>query len=392
MPVNRIEPCLGSVMATVVTALRQTNVAVLMVVACVLLACQVSEARADENPASGERLEAPATGTMTVGFLISRGADVIDFTGPWEVFQNVVVPGRGTTTRDTRPFELLTIGASREPIRVSGGLRVVPDFTFDDAPPLHVIVVPAQGTTPALLQWLTEASARADLTMSVCTGAFVLAAAGLLDGRAATTHHGSLNRMERLYPSIEVRRGVRYVEGPRMATAGGLTSGIDLALRVVERYFGRAVAAQTAAYMEHTSEGWKRGEGQWSEPLPQSAATARAKRVEARAALLGNDPVLLTEGREVRGRSDIWAEQGAFRYAFASNANRERFLADPERYAIQLEGACAFMAADGAPPGSGDEDRYLVHEGRIYIFASEGCRTSFRASPERYLPGSSGGK
>jgi transcriptional regulator GlxA family with amidase domain len=98
---------------------------------------------------------------------------------------------------------------------------------------------------------------KADLVMSVCTGAYVLADAGLLDGRTATTHHGSHADFEARYPRIELVRGERFVEHDRVATAAGLTSGIDLALRVVERYLGRPAAEGTARYMEHESARWR---------------------------------------------------------------------------------------------------------------------------------------
>jgi transcriptional regulator GlxA family with amidase domain len=92
--------------------------------------------------------------------------------------------------------------------------------------------------------------------MSVCTGAFKLAKAGLLSGKAATTHHEFLDKLQSEYPDIQVKRGVRFVEGEKISTAGGLTSGTDLALRVVERYFGREVAQGAATYMEYTGKGW----------------------------------------------------------------------------------------------------------------------------------------
>ena len=104
--------------------------------------------------------------------------------------------------------------------------------------------------------WLKKVSQTADVTMSVCTGAFHLAKAGLLSGKIATTHHEFFDKLEREYPDIHVKRGVRFVEGERISTAGGLTSGTDLALRVVERYFGREVAQRTANYMEYQSTGW----------------------------------------------------------------------------------------------------------------------------------------
>jgi transcriptional regulator GlxA family with amidase domain len=92
--------------------------------------------------------------------------------------------------------------------------------------------------------------------MSVCTGAFQLGFAGLLKGREATTHHGFYESFAKEFPDVTLRRGLRFVEGPVISTAGGLTSGIDLALRVVERYFGRSVAKTTAEYMEYQSTGW----------------------------------------------------------------------------------------------------------------------------------------
>ncbi len=92
--------------------------------------------------------------------------------------------------------------------------------------------------------------------MSICTGAFKLAQAGLLAGKPATTHHEYLDNLETKYPDIYVKRGVRFVEGEKISTAGGLTSGTDLALRVVERYFGREIAQTTATFMEYQGEGW----------------------------------------------------------------------------------------------------------------------------------------
>ena len=155
------------------------------------------------------------------------------------------------------PFRLYTVSESTKPITGSGGLQLVPDYTFSTAPAPSVIVVGAQRGGEALHAWLKRTSERADITMSVCTGAFQLAKAGLLSGKSATTHHDALDRLAKQFPDIDVKRGLRFVEAtPKLATAGGLSSGIDLALRVVERYFGRPVAEQTAAYMEYQSRSW----------------------------------------------------------------------------------------------------------------------------------------
>jgi transcriptional regulator GlxA family with amidase domain len=211
------------------------------------------ESTADSS-ANGGRLTPPSNGEIPVAFAISEGVTVIDFAGPWEVFQDVMLPERGDMGQ---PFRLFTVSESTRPVTGSAGLQIVPDHAFDTAPQPRVIVVPAQRGSKALHAWLRKAGEKADLTMSVCTGAFQLARAGLLSGKPATTHHDFLDDLARGFPDIQVRRGLRFVEsGPHVATAGGLTSGIDLALRVVERYFGRAAAERTAAYMEYQSKGW----------------------------------------------------------------------------------------------------------------------------------------
>jgi transcriptional regulator GlxA family with amidase domain/YHS domain-containing protein len=204
-------------------------------------------------PAAAPPLRPPAAGSIAVAVLLSRNAEVIDFAGPWEVFDNVGVPGRDKEAA----FQLYTVAATTEPITATGGMVIVPNHTFATAPPPRVIVIPAQSRPDAAtLEWVRAASQTADLTMSVCTGAFLLAATGLLDGGAATTHHGFFRQFAMQFPDIELKRGARYVEWGKFASAGGLSSGIDLALRVVERYFGRAVAANVANGMEYQGLGW----------------------------------------------------------------------------------------------------------------------------------------
>jgi transcriptional regulator GlxA family with amidase domain len=206
---------------------------------------------------SSGKLTPPAKGSIPVAVAISEGAVVIDFAGPWEVFQDVHVPERGSSMDEMMPFRLFTVSETTKPLRGSAGLQLVPDYNFENAPQPKVIVVGAQRGSDALHAWLRKAGEQADMTMSVCTGAFQLARAGLLSGKAATTHHDSLDQLAKQFPDIEVRRGLRFVEsGPKLATAGGLSSGIDLALRVVERYFGRPTAERTATYMEYQGRGW----------------------------------------------------------------------------------------------------------------------------------------
>ncbi len=212
------------------------------------------------SPALAPPLKAPARGSIPVAFLLSEGAVMIDFAGPWEVFQDVYVPSRGADMDDQMPFRLYTVSETTKPIRASGGLQVVPDYTFQDAPPPKVIVIPAQKGSPGAQDWIRKAATSADVTMSVCTGAFLLAGAGLLSGKAATTHHSSYKTFAMQFPDIQVRRGARFVDEGSLASAGGLTSGIDLALHIVERYFGRKVASDTAYQMEYQGQGWMKAD------------------------------------------------------------------------------------------------------------------------------------
>jgi putative intracellular protease/amidase/YHS domain-containing protein len=208
----------------------------------------------EDNPSAvtTNPLKPPAQGSIPVAFLISEGAVMIDFTGPWEVFQDVMVPGR-----TDHPFHLYTVSESTSPIHASGGMKIVPDYTFENAPAPKVIVIPAQSQpSEATLEWIRKSTKTTDVTMSVCTGAFVLAKTGLLSGKAATTYHGAFVSFASEFPDIHLKRGARFVEDGNLASAGGLSSGIDLALRVVERYFGREVAQKTAYNMEYQGLGW----------------------------------------------------------------------------------------------------------------------------------------
>jgi putative intracellular protease/amidase/YHS domain-containing protein len=213
-----------------------------------------SDDRSNLNKAAVETtsLKPPDKDQIPVAFLISDGAVVIDFCGPWEVFQDVMIP-----SRQDMPFRLYTVAETKKPIRTSGGMQIVPDYTIQNAPAPKVIVIPAQSQpSEAVLEWIRKSSKTTDVTMSVCTGAFVLAKTGLLNGKSATTFHMAFTRFAMEFPDVQLKRGARFVENGNLATAGGLSSGIDLALRVVERYYGREVAQKTAYNMEYQGQGW----------------------------------------------------------------------------------------------------------------------------------------
>ena len=215
---------------------------------------QASDGQKSSELGAPKPFKPPASGPINVAFVISKGAVVIDFAGPWEVFQDATVPDRDIMDS---AFETYTVAETLNPVTVSGGMKIVPNYTFQNVPPPKIIVIPAQnGVTDAMLDWIRKASKTTDVTMSACTGAFVLAATGLLNGKAVTTHHTAYTDLAMQFPDVTVVRGARFVEEGNIATAGGLTSGMDLALRTVGRYFGPEAIQRTAFQLEYQGKGW----------------------------------------------------------------------------------------------------------------------------------------
>lgn len=195
------------------------------------------------------------TEQRTVGILIFDGVEVLDFTGPFEVFS---VAGQVAGDPDgALAFTVVTIAEERKTILATGGLRVEPEATIDAHPDIDVLVVPGGVGTRILhdhapvIDWIRAQSARVSLTTSVCTGAFLLGSAGLLEGRAATTHWASIHRMRDVFPNVEVREEMRFVEDGAIVTAAGISAGIDMSLAIVSRLLGDDVARKTARHMEY---------------------------------------------------------------------------------------------------------------------------------------------
>lgn len=199
-------------------------------------------------------LPVPASGQLAAAFVIGKDAEVLDFCGPLEVFA-------GATTKDGRLlFAPYTVAATKAPVTVRGSMKVAPDHDFKTAPQPKVIVIPAMddsGAPQEMYDWIRTASKGADVTMSVCTGAFVLAKTGLLNGKSATTHHSGYFILAANYPQVHLVRGARFVEQGNLATAGGVSSGIDLAIRVVERYVGREATDELIDMIEYQGKGWQ---------------------------------------------------------------------------------------------------------------------------------------
>lgn len=199
------------------------------------------------------RLTLPKSGIVTVAFVISDHATLIDDAGPMQTFEQAQSPG-------ATGFRSFTVSATRSPIK-AGELTVVPDYTFDDAPDADIVVVGAQSGQPSRAPYrayLRHMAARGKLMLSVCTGVSLFADAGLLDGLEATSHHDWIDRLQKDFPKVRWVRDRAYVHSaPMIYTAGGETSGFELALHIIELYWSHDVAVKTARSMEYRGPSWQ---------------------------------------------------------------------------------------------------------------------------------------
>jgi transcriptional regulator GlxA family with amidase domain len=193
----------------------------------------------------------------TVGILIFPDVEILDFCGPFEVFASATLPAQTDGGAETRLFEVFTVAERSELVACRGGLLVQPNYTIDDHPPLDLVVVPGgYGTrreqeNPVILGWIARQRRTGALTTSVCTGAFLLGAAGLLDGLRATTHWTTIDGLRASLQTTEVLADARVVDEGEIITSAGVSAGIDMALHVVRRLHGDEVARRTARDMEY---------------------------------------------------------------------------------------------------------------------------------------------
>ena len=186
-----------------------------------------------------------------VAILCFDDVEILDFAGPFEVFAVTdELQGRAV-------FNVFTLAESPGVVRAVNGLKIVPDHTLETAPAPDVLVVPGgRGTRallrrPSLLEWVRQRAAHAEVTLSVCTGALVLAAAGLLEARRVTTHHENLEELRSLAPTAIIDATRRFHDTGPVVTAAGISAGIDASLHVVDRLLGAAAAERTMRYMEY---------------------------------------------------------------------------------------------------------------------------------------------
>jgi transcriptional regulator GlxA family with amidase domain len=188
---------------------------------------------------------------LNTAILIFDDVEVLDFTGPFEVF---------SVTNELNDYSLLnvyTVARVNSPVKARNGLSVNPDYSIGDAPQPELLIVPGGlGTRPALLQqdilsWIKRSAHSAEKVLSVCTGALLLAKVGILDGLKATTHSSAFELLAEIAPTTEIVRGVRFVDNGKVITAAGISAGIDMSLYVIELLYGKEAAQHTAAYMEY---------------------------------------------------------------------------------------------------------------------------------------------
>lgn len=185
--------------------------------------------------------------SRTIGIILFDDAEELDFAGPWEVLTVACRDGDRVVTVAERP------GA----VRCAKGLRVLPDHTFADCPPLDVVLVPGgmgtrvEMTNDALVSFVGTQAAAAEWTASVCTGSFVLHAAGLLDGRRATTHWAALDELRTHAPDLELDREARWVVDGNVVTAAGVSAGVDMALWLVGQIYDVEHARNVQRYIQY---------------------------------------------------------------------------------------------------------------------------------------------
>ncbi len=199
----------------------------------------------------------------TVVILLFNEIEVLDFAGPFEVF------GVADRKADPKPFQVVTV-AERGPVYARNGLCITPSYLLNDHPKADILLIPGGGGfhsdgTPfgsrremdnqVVIDWIQRTAKTAELVLSVCTGSMLLAKAGLLENLAATTHYLALDSLAKIAPNTTIHPTDRWVDNGRIITSAGISAGIDMSLYVVGKLLGKAVATETAAYMQYTYNG-----------------------------------------------------------------------------------------------------------------------------------------
>jgi len=178
---------------------------------------------------------------------------VLDFAGPFEVFSIATAENK-----ENNLFCVKTIAETKKTISARNGLKITPDYDFIDCPSLDILIIPGgygaeeiEIHNRRLISWIQQRAADTPIVASICTGAFLLAEAGLLNGKRVTTHWMDIDRLEREYPQLSVQRNVKFVDEDSILTAGGISAGINLSFHLLKKLFGDVIAIETAKRMEY---------------------------------------------------------------------------------------------------------------------------------------------
>jgi len=186
---------------------------------------------------------------MNIAIYIYKNAEVLDFSGPFEVFSTA-----NRLSGLNNPLNVFLVAQESSLVCARGNYHVYPHYSFDDHPPIDVLIVVGgihfqELIKPKVIQWIADVAKEASLVTSVCTGAFLLAEAGLLVNRTVTTHWEDLEDLRKAYPSLHVVGDRRWVDGGEVITSGGISAGIDMSLHIVSRLINAEIAEKTAKQM-----------------------------------------------------------------------------------------------------------------------------------------------
>ena len=198
--------------------------------------------------------------TRKVGIYIYDEVEVLDLGGPFEVFSTATRMKARLSPGTARPFEVFTVADSVRTVGARAGLMITPAFDVTNHPDIDVLIIPggvhnAEMERPEIIEWIVRTAGKASLTASVCTGAFLLAKAGLLHGKTVTTHWEDIPEFRAMFPDIPVRDNIRWVDEGNIVTSAGISAGIDMSLHLVARFESEELALRTARQMDYD---WQR--------------------------------------------------------------------------------------------------------------------------------------
>lgn len=191
---------------------------------------------------------------MNVAIFIYEGVEILDFSGPAEVF--AVSGKKDKNEKWQSAFNVYTVAVSKDQIKSQGFIKVIPNYSISDCPDPDIIVLPGGSTgtsrkDPIVIDWIKKSAKQSDIILSVCTGAYLLGDAGLLKDKKATTWYGTLDRFQQTFPDTQVLKNVRFVDNGNIITTAGVSAGIDGSLHLVSKLLGLDAAKQAAEYMEY---------------------------------------------------------------------------------------------------------------------------------------------